>query len=244
MKKLITLIGVLAVAWSVEAQNFLSQSFLTVKSISVGTNTTRNLTNLNSTWLNWNTSGVDLSGGTNTIGLQWTNLSGVNITNTQLNAAAGYGTERMNPFSDVSLWTKRDGSIWDTSKIVNNYTNAVPNSSVSSNYVAIENLIPDYSPAKLTIRLGGYVLNGGTATFVFTPIPNGTDEPTSRINDWTVGVAWPLVTNNVVVTNVPMYLFNGCSKLRLRTVTGGVTFNGATTSNLWIHGITLSGFVP
>ena len=243
MKKLITLIGVLTLAWSVEAQNFLSQSFLNAKAIAFGTNTTAGVTNLNSYWLFAGTSeALKLANPiTNRINMEWTNRANVNITNTQANAT-NYNTDTFNLFSDVSLWTKRDGTTWAFDKLIDTYQTVWG----TTNHIA-ESIKTFSSPAKLVIKTGGTVAyNAPTLNFVFVPLADGVNEPYGRNEDWTVGVtlgAGP--TNNVVITNVPMYLWNGCAKLRLRSVTpAAAVFNGATTSNIWLYSVSLNGFVP
>jgi len=247
MKKLITLIGVLTLAWSVEAQNFLSQSFLNAKAIAFGTNTAAGATNLNSYWLFAGTSeALKLANPiTNRINMEWTNRANVNITNTQANAT-NYNTDTFNLFSDVSLWTKRDGTTWAFDKLMNTFSEPVL-LGTSTNPIPQETLYTFSSPAKLVIKTGGTVAyNAPTLNFVFVPLADGVNEPYGRNEDWTVGVtlgAGP--TNNVVITNVPMYLWNGCAKLRLRSVTpAAAVFNGATTSNIWLYSVSLNGFVP
>lgn len=246
MKKLLVFLSVVGLVASVMGQNFVSQSFLSVKALALGTNNTRMATNLNCAWMFFQGDSTTSRGATNILGMQWTNSAGTATTNTQANIAS-YGTDKFNFFSDVNLWAKRDGSTWTYDKLMN--TTGAGNTWLGangSNGVPQETAYTYSSPAKLYIRVDGPTGVGTTqptVTFTFAPVASDADCPTT-VDDWVVPVTCALTNYTALVTNVPFYRFNGCKKLRLKTITSGSTYNGATTSNIWVTAVEMNGFVP
>lgn len=232
MKKISAVFGMLALATVMAfAQPHQSRSFLSplITSVTISNAASGSLgayTNILST-------GAD---GTNCLNLTYTNSSGtwvIPTNNINLYTTTGitYVTNDTTAlFQDVSLYSDRNGT----------------GPEYATNTTAAS--LSPISGVTLCIRIkGASGFTGGNLNFRFVGLPDGTNEVTtgtvqSGTPAWVVGVAASTTSPTVIYTNVPMYHFAGCKKLRLQTIQNAVataaSIGGTVTS------ISLNGFVP
>ncbi len=232
IKKMIAVTGLLALLTvTAFAQPHQSRSFLSplITSVTISNAASGSLgayTNILSTG----------ASGTNSLNLTYTNSSGTwviptNSTTLYTTTGISYVTNDSTAlFQDVSLYSDRNGSGPE-------YTT---NTTAAS--------LPPYSGVNLCIKIVGQSgFTGANLNFRFVGLPDGTNEVTtgtvqSGTPAWVVGVAASTTSPTVIYTNVPMYMFAGCKKLRLQTIQDAVS----TAANIagTVTSISLNGFVP
>lgn len=215
MKKLLTVIGVLASAMTGFAQqpvpHFESRDFMNAVSFTAGTNSLYGVTNLNSY------SGIY----SNQAGQFMTNVQGTGV-------AIGPGTnDYSNLLKDVDLWSLRDGSppvYWPT----NNGQTELMNRSIGF--------------ARIYVRtVGTNAAAVGVTHLRFVPLYDGTNETTLAGDVWDFPVVVNGVTPVALSTNAPMYLWVGARRLRLKEIYNtSVSHQGQS----WIQEIRLNGWIP
>jgi len=230
MKKIITLLALIG-AVSVEAADHVSASFVNpqVRSFMVTNASTAStygggITNLDcpqffggSTWQ------------TNIGYTRWTNYQGVlNITSNTAPTYAYTKGSNFNLIGSVPLWS----------------INGVTPSSFQTTNGAAANAIP-YSYANLFVRAQFGADHDAGLTLRFCPSPDGVNVCTNAASAWiiTVQPGADIAANYQFnfVTNAPMHLWAGCKSLVLTEVFSPEV---EAACAVWVHDISLNGFVP
>lgn len=238
MKKLLLSIGLCALAFGASAQDFVSQNFLNVRALNVGTNTPaglRSLTNL----ANVTTNAGMIYNPTN---IAYTNLSGsyVHPGLTAVTSAVGTTNQYTTPalFKDVTLYPDRNGLPVFT------YVPTVVENAFSTNSSII-------SGANLFIEYVNPWVTNGAIGLQFRPVWDGVSPNSYTLDDW-----WVVIPSSLGVsrpkghyaTNAPIYKWAGASSLRLVSITNNVTTITGTadtvTNSTFLTKILLNGFRP
>ncbi len=223
MKKLIALLGVVGLGLTLHAQNFESQSFLTVRSIAV-TNTLC-VTNLNSPINTY---------GTNNVGTIWTNLAGTRVVSGTVSAT--------NPITGAITYQGSGANLLRSIDLPPNRLGSYPPlqfATISGTIDTLVSWVP--SPFNLNIRLVGQSGANSAVTFVFAPVCDGTNESGATADLFKVAVTANTTTAVTLNTNLPAYLWMGCKSLRLREVINADT---DASSRVDVLGVTLNSWIP
>lgn len=156
---------------------------------------------------------------TNAVSLQFTNQQGSRL------IADGTNNETRNPFVDVPLWADREGR---QSILYYQGTNT-----------SLQTWQP--SPINLYIKVIGQSGANAGVTFSFFPLADSTNECNAAGSRWDVGVTANTTTPVTLVTNVPLYLWQGCYGMRC---TRAVNADTDASSRVDILALELTGFRP
>lgn len=239
MKKLLLSIGLCAFAFGASAQDFVSQNFLNVRSLNVGTNTPaglRSLTNLANVTTN---AGMILS----STNIAYTNLSGAYIHPGLAAVVSAMGTTNQYTtpvlFKDVVLYPDRNGLPIYTYVQSDSST---PPTTNSSSIISGANLFVEY--------VNPWVTNGAIG-LQFRPIWDGVTANNYTADDWWVVIPSSAGVNRPkaqLSTNAPLWRWPGAAALRLISITNNVTTitgTADTVSNSTVlTKILLNGFRP
>lgn len=208
-------------------QSHLSQSFLNVGTLRLGTNTTTSMSIVSNAY----TYPLQFTA-TNTL---WTNAAGAQIlvpglttTDTYTNAA------RFNVFKDVTFASGRDG--WP---LIQQFAGSAPGGSASN--------FTTFSANTLYLKVRGESGANSAVTFVFSPVWDGEggsasiNAPAITGDDWSVAVTAVTAATTTLATNVPMWRWPGAKGLRLSKVTNADTDGGAYA---WLQEVKLLHFRP
>jgi hypothetical protein len=241
MKKLISILGTLAVLGTAGAQNFKSYEFLNDSVYLIGTNgsfagfTVTNAasaplggyTNINS----WNSD--SLIHGTNMLLVTWTNINGIWViptNNTPLTSVAGvqFVTNDVTQLTkDIPLWLDKEARL--------------PLQVFTNTFAGDANTYP-ISPMTLSCRIfGAASFSSGSLNLNFVGLPDGTNEITTMTPTFQWGISAAAGTT-VTYTNFPIWKFAGCGKIRLRSAV--ITTTSAANIGCTIQDLRLNGFVP
>lgn len=154
--------------------------------------------------------------GTNTTGTIYTN-NGVRVV-----ASTNFATTAKNLLKDVQLVPLLNGA-WPVSLLVTN-------GSIT------------YNQSLWNLSITGTGASGANTAvaFVFTPIPNGTNEVTTAAEEWTVGFT-PTTSQQTIITNVPLWRWPGVKQLRLRRI---VNTDTDASGEAIFTDISLNGPIP
>lgn len=235
---LIALLAALSVV-SVDAQVHRSESFLNVRSLSLGTNL-YNITNLAAyphyPGLILNPTNVTYTNATGTfVGSGTTELASFGTTNTFTRPAI---------FRDVPLYVDRDGNrplnaIWDSGPtgVTGGMTNAT--------FLSPLTLFLEYALPQGT---------NGPFGVTFTPVWNGKNVSLNTNDWWGVRVAggapFGILAGSrySIATNVPLWRWPGASHLRVLSVTNmhnqALAGPPAQTNSPFITDLSINGYVP
>lgn len=226
MKKLLSMALLATTICASKAQDHHVYTFLKPEIYSITVSNTYSFTNLDS----FQPTGTGQ--GTNILGNLWTNVlmaAGTNLGQRMLVAAANAGTgtnldlATYNVFQDAPLWVNRT---------------ADPVQSITAGLAGVTNY-PVYH--SIMIRLAGKSGANAAVNFIFSAVPDGTNETTAAGNTFTVGVTANTTSPVCIYTNLPAYQFSTAKKIRLRSVTNTDT---DATSDVQVYQVSLIGFQP
>lgn len=223
MKKLLSILALVAATCTLNAQVHRSQNILAVRAVATGTNGF-GLTNL--------TAVVTNAGMVYSTNVVYTNLSGQVVRS----AGAAGGTNSINTaslFADALLPVNRDGNpLWGTAYVPLGPTNVT------------------YTGLTLFIELSSPNGSNAPIGLVFCPIWDGsrTDggtTPTATTDDWSIVIPGG-VGKTTFATNVPSWKWTGAESMRLRYITNQFILAGdaGLTNSAYITRLSVNGFVP
>jgi hypothetical protein len=180
--------------------------------------------------LSWSYGGVQA---TNNINLTWTNASGTWVipTNNTPGSVTGISFVTNNSTKlavDLPLWVGANGTVPIT---------------VTTNNFAGDATAYALTPASISCRVVGAASAANTLNLIFVGLPDGTNEPSSATVGAIPAFQWGITVasgTTVVSTNLPMWKFAGCGKIRLRSAT--LTTTTAANIGVAITDLNLNGF--
>jgi hypothetical protein len=211
MKKLLFAFGLIGILTTAVAQNHVSQNMLLCNALCV-------------------TNGIGFTNfsfygtsGSNQVGLVFTNLS---ATKTVVSSTSASKTPLTR---DVVLFPDRAGGYPPLTWITD------------TNGTSIGTHAWQKSPLSMFIRVvGGSGANTATS-FRFAPVCDGVNPSTAAGDIWTVAVTPSGATPVTVITNVPLYKWNGCIALRVMDITAGDT---DPASRVDVIALSVNGWQP
>jgi len=230
--------GLSLVAFGATAQDFVSQNFLNVRALNVGTNTPSGL------WAITNLANLTTNQGLiyNPTNIAYTNLSGAYIHPglSAVTSAIGTTNQYTTPalFKDVVLYPDRNGL-----PVYTYVPTDVANAQLTNSTII--------SGANLFVEYVNPWTTNGAIGLQFRPIWDGVTPNNYTADDWWVVIPTSAGVNRPkghLSTNAPLWRWPGAAALRLVAITNNVTTITATantvTNSTFLTKVLLNGFRP